>query len=337
MVNLGSGLPLPYPQSSGWFPETPISRTGATAAHLVTTAVSLRVGHFLRRRFAAHNLRLILLRSSLQDAWREKSSQLIGFSFDQRPNDALLAAYSSLISFFGGGQRGKTNGVGRSSSFGTSRKSSFDQRHWTNILLAINVLLYVAQIATQGKLMYLGAKINSLINRGELWRLLTSSFLHANIGHLMVNCYSLNSVGPTVENLSGPKRFLAVYFISAIASTSMSYWFSQAPAVGASGAIFGLVGSMAVFVMRHRALTGGGTEDLQNIAHVIVLNLVIGLLSKGIDNWGHLGGLLGGAAASWFLGPAWKFESTSKDGRRVFIDRPPLFYLVKYRGSQKFN
>lgn len=92
-------------------------------------------------------------------------------------------------------------------------------------------------------------QINSLIDQGQIWRLATSSLLHANIGHLMVwfgsyilkyliikiacvyilkencflqiNCYSLNSVGPTVENISGPKRFLAVYFASAIASKSL--------------------------------------------------------------------------------------------------------------------
>ncbi|XWS62527.1 hypothetical protein CRYUN_Cryun06bG0019100 [Craigia yunnanensis] len=113
--------------------------------------------------------------------------------------------------------------------------------------------------------------------------------------HLMLNCYSLNSIGPTVENISGPRRFLAVYFTSAISSAATSYWFCKAPAVGASGAIFGLV---------------------------------IGLMSKGIDNWGHLGGLLGEAAMSWLLGPAWKYESMAIDGRRKFSDRTPLFYLI---------
>ncbi|GMH25080.1 hypothetical protein Nepgr_026923 [Nepenthes gracilis] len=135
----------------------------------------------------------------------------------------------------------KETGIGGCLSFGTSKKGSFDRRRWTNVLLAINVMLYVAQIASQGKLMLWGAKINSLINRGQWWRLVTSSFLHAHIGHLMVNCYSLNSVGPTVENLRGPRRFFAIYFTSAVASSAVSYWLCQAPAVGASGAIFGLV------------------------------------------------------------------------------------------------
>ncbi|KAL6184152.1 hypothetical protein ACLB2K_045556 [Fragaria x ananassa] len=173
-----------------------------------------------------------------------------------------------------------------------------------------------------------GRAINRLIDKGQLSRLVTSAFLHANVGHLLVNCYSLNNVGPTMEKLSGSKRFLAIYFTSAIASSAMSYWCSQAPAVGASGAVFGLVGSLAVFVMRHKALVGGGKEDLKHIAYVIVLNMGIGLFSKGIDNWGHLGGLLGGAATSWLLGPAWKYEFSSTDRRRIFTDKAPIFYLI---------
>nr|XP_023916065.1 RHOMBOID-like protein 10, chloroplastic isoform X2 [Quercus suber]POF06053.1 isoform 2 of rhomboid-like protein 10, chloroplastic [Quercus suber] len=150
-----------------------------------------------------------------------------------------------------------------------------------------------------------------------------------------VNCYSLNSLGPSTENISGPRRFLAVYFASAISSSVMSYWFCKAPAVGASGAIFGLVGAVAVFTTRHRQLVGRGKEDLQHIAQVIVLNMVIGLFSKGIDNWGHFGGFLGGAAASWLLGPSWKYESMSSDGRRIFADRAPIFYLIKKKREQK--
>ncbi|CAL8165634.1 unnamed protein product [Prunus armeniaca] len=203
----------------------------------------------------------------------------------------------------------------------------------------------------------------------------------------------VEAVGPTMENISGPNRHLALYFASAIASSAMSYWFSEAPAVGASGAVFGLheafweltgfgflgtpklselearaipgwvtpwevarelpetkpcrldflrqkrnnkykckrnisVGSLAVFVMRHRGLVGRGKEDLQHIAHVITVNMAMGFFFKGIDNWGHFGGLLGGVATSWLLGPAWKYESPSSDGRRIFSDKAPIFYLI---------
>ncbi|PPS15455.1 hypothetical protein GOBAR_AA05130 [Gossypium barbadense] len=188
----------------------------------------------------------------------------------------------------------------------TSRRNSFNTRKWTNILLAITVLIYVAQLATQVKLLLWGAK---------------------------VNCYSLNSVGPTVENLSGPRRFLAVYLTSAISSAATSYWFCKAPAVGASGAIFGLVGSVAVFVMRHRGMIRDAKEDLQHIAQVIFLNMVIGLMSSGIDNWGHLGGLLGGEAVSWLVGPTRKYESMASDGPRIFSDHLHFFTLLTENGN----
>jgi membrane associated rhomboid family serine protease len=68
----------------------------------------------------------------------------------------------------------------------------------------------------------------------------------------------------------------------------MSYWFNKAPSVGASGAIFGLVGSVAVFVIRHKQMVRGGNEDLMQIAQIIALNMAMGLMSRRIDNWGHV-------------------------------------------------
>ncbi|KAK6283045.1 hypothetical protein POUND7_016870 [Theobroma cacao] len=340
---MGSAVPHPFHfQWDLWapLPSSSSSRVGPTPLHVITTAASLRLGHLLR-----HHLRLgFLLRSSfkrlshlcnvprLKDVWSETTSNLKGIDIFQFTNDAFTSPCSSYLCFFDGEEKKREFGNEGSRSFkmgtSSSRRNSFNRRKWTNILIAINVLIYVAQLATQGKLLLMGAKINSLIDKGQIWRLATSSLLHANIGHLMVNCYSLNSIGPTVENISGPRRFLAVYLTSAISSAATSYWFCKAPAVGASGAIVGLVGSVAVFVMRHRGMIRAAKEDLQHIAQVIFLNMVIGLMSKGIDNWGHLGGLLGGAAMSWLLGPAWKYESMASDGRRIFSDQAPLFYLI---------
>ncbi|KAG1366655.1 RHOMBOID-like protein 10, chloroplastic [Cocos nucifera] len=327
-----------------WLPASNSSPSaftgGVTPAHLITVASALRLGDLLRGHFPAH-LTLLLCSPSPQDAYR--SDNLPGtkdiwcrrpylvkkYSFLETVADTLSASCSSCFSFFSGkeSERGYIN-KGKL-QFKGSEGNVFDGRLWTNVLLAINVLVYAAQIATQGKLLLWGAKVNSLIDKGQLWRFATSSFMHANIGHLMVNCFSLNSIGPAVEKLSGPRRFLAFYFSSAITSSMMSYRFCQSPAVGASGAIFGLVGSFAVFVLRHRGLTEGGKQDLKYIAQVIALNMVLGLLCKGIDNWGHLGGLLGGMAMSWFLGPAWQYECQTDDGRLVFADRAPVFYFIR--------
>ncbi|XP_047947649.1 RHOMBOID-like protein 10, chloroplastic isoform X1 [Salvia hispanica] len=306
-----------------------------TTNHFATTAaVTLRLGDALRRRFLLRSsLKKLSILSGvphLEDVCHERALQLAGFNCLQWSFNALSGTLSSL-SFFNGDKSGSNSkNLGKPQSR-TPRRDFFDGRQWTNILLAANVLVYIAQYASDGNLMFLGAKINSLISKGQLWRLVTSSFLHANIGHLLVNCYSLNSIGPTVENICGPKRYLTIYISSAIASASMSYWFCKAPAVGASGAIFGLVGSFAMFVLRHRGMVKGTENDLKHIAQVIAINMTIGLLSQGIDNWGHAGGLLGGVAVSWLLGPSWELQSVARDGRRNFEDKAPIFYLMRRR------
>ncbi|XP_015943689.1 RHOMBOID-like protein 10, chloroplastic isoform X1 [Arachis duranensis] len=323
---------------------SPVCKAAPYPLDLIATAAA---GHLLRH-CSNHHLRLDALLHScfkkltsldqlfkLKDKWCQSSLKLKGLNFLQLSNNDLNSTCSTSFSFFNGGGHGVHFGNGGMSNSKMSGNNPFNGRKWTNILLAANVLFYIVQLATQGKLLLWGAKINSLIDKGQFWRLATSSFLHANVGHLLINCYSLNSVGPTVEIFSGPKRFLAVYFASAIASSAMSYWFCRMPAVGASGAIFGLVGSVAVFVLRHKDIVGGGKEDLLHIAHVIALNMLIGILSKGIDNWGHLGGLIGGVAASWLIGPAWKHESTSWDGRRLFTDSAPLYKLFKNKRVPK--
>ncbi|KAB5563742.1 hypothetical protein DKX38_003796 [Salix brachista] len=354
---MGSSLSAP-PRPLWWVPIQPLN--------LITTAASLRLGFLVHSSFKLYkcceitgflgrnkniavehfgyslvcelNISHLYHVPRLKDVWHEKASRLQGNDFLQFSNDVVASTCSSCMCFFHGGGTRQGSGNEGSPNMETSGRSSVNGRQWTNILLAINilqVLVFFAQVATRGKLLFWGAKVNSLIDKGQFWRLATSSVLHANIGHLMVNCYSLNSIGPTIENLSGPRRFIAVYLTSAIASSAMSYWFCRAPAVGASGAIFGLVGSLAVFVIRHRRMIGGGKEDLQNIAKVIFLNMMIGLLTKGIDNWGHLGGLLGGVATSWFVGPAWQYGPKLHDGRRVFTDKAPIRYLTNRKTEPK--
>uniref|UniRef100_A0A0R0FW66 Peptidase S54 rhomboid domain-containing protein n=1 Tax=Glycine max TaxID=3847 RepID=A0A0R0FW66_SOYBN len=299
---------------------SPICKTAPYPLDLIATAACLHFGHLLRRR-ATHHPRLgVLLHSCFKKLapLTHRCLQLNGLNYLQLSTGDLTSSCSTSFSFFNGGGDGGRFGKAGISNSKMSGKDPFNGRKWTEILLAAN--------------------INSLIEKGQLWRLAMSSFLHANTGHLLVNCYSLNSVGPTVESFSGPRRFLAVYFISAIykkSGSAMSYWFCRMPSEGASGAIFGLVGSVAVFVLRHKDLVGGGKKDLQHIAQVIALNMVTGLFSTRIANRGHLGGLVGGVAASWFIGPAWKHESTSRDGRRLFIDTAPMYKLFKIKRVPK--
>ncbi|KAK6135410.1 hypothetical protein DH2020_030829 [Rehmannia glutinosa] len=229
-----------------------------------TAAVALRLSDALHRRFHLG----FLLRSSLKsishlgdvplwkDMCHERALQFTGFNCFQWSFNALSSTLMSL-SFFNGEESGSNKDFGKPQSR-TSRRDLFKEGNGLIFfLLLMSCEVYIAQYVSDGKLLFWGAKINGLISKGQLWRLVTSSFLHANIGHL-------------------------------------------------------LVGSFAMFVLRHRGMVKGTEGDLKHIAQVIVLNMAIGLLSQGIDNWGHVGGLIGGAAASWLLGPAWKFESVSR-------------------------
>ncbi|KAL8536029.1 hypothetical protein ACS0TY_011605 [Phlomoides rotata] len=292
---------------------------GAVPAPITTAAVALRLSDAVRRRFhldflsrsPLKNISLLGDMPRLKDLCHERALQFTGFNCFQWSFNAFSATLMNLSFFNGDESRSGSKDFGKPQSR-TSRRNFFDGRQWTNILLAANVLVFIGQSVSDGKILYWGAKINSLISEGQLWRLATSSFLHANIGHLLVNCYSLNSVGPAVENICGPKRYLTIYISSAIASSAMSYWFSKAPAVGASGAIFGLVGSFAVFVLRHRGMARGTDADLKHIAQVIVLNMAIGLLSQGIDNWGHV---------SWFTFNTYTYHE-------------PEIYIVEYQSRK---
>ena len=100
------------------------------------------------------------------------------------------------------------------------------------------------------------SQVNSLIATGQWWRLLTPALLHGGMMHLFVNCYSLNDIGPAAERLLGPQRFTCLYVASAVSGNVASYYFNPGPGVGASGAIFGLVGCLAVYFSRHRRLYG---------------------------------------------------------------------------------
>ena len=142
---------------------------------------------------------------------------------------------------------------------------------------------------------------------GEWWRLITGTFLHAGILHIALNGYALYLIGMELKSLFGRQRFVVVYAISGLAGSVASFAFTpfNVPGVGASGAIFGLIGALGVYFGIHRRLYGRmGTAQFWNIIVVIVLNLGIGLSGIfPIDNSAHIGGLLAGAAVGFVLCP----------------------------------
>jgi rhomboid protease GluP len=171
--------------------------------------------------------------------------------------------------------------------------------------------------------MYFGAKINEAIHAGELWRFITPIFVHAGILHIFVNMYSLYALGPTVENFFSTPRMLVIYLLSGVSSVTFSLAFSSYASVGASGAIFGLLGALGTFLFLHREALGRiGKAYLRQIVIVALLNLGLGL-APNIDNWGHLGGLLTGIALAWFLGPRFEMSHVNSDEPIKMIEQRP--------------
>lgn len=152
-----------------------------------------------------------------------------------------------------------------------------------------------------------GARFNAAIRAGELWRFITPVFLHGSIPHIFFNMYALLSIGTFVERQFGHGRFALLYFLGGFAGNVFSFLLTgdDGYSVGASTAVFGLIGAQAVFFYQNRQLFGSqARQAIGNTVFIIAINLFIGL-SPGIDNWGHVGGLLGGVIFTWFAGVRW--------------------------------
>jgi len=153
-----------------------------------------------------------------------------------------------------------------------------------------------------------GARINELIRAGQLWRFLTPMLLHASVPHILFNMYALVAFGAGLERNFGHWRFLGLYLLGGFAGNVLSFLLSNGYSVGASTAIFALVGAEGIFLYQNRRLFGNRFgRAIGNVIFVVAVNLLLGL-TPGIDNWGHVGGLLGGLIFAWFAGPIWEVQ-----------------------------
>jgi rhomboid protease GluP len=199
----------------------------------------------------------------------------------------------------------------------------------TYVLLGLIGLTFAAQFAfatfLDVDLANYGAKNNLRIAHGEIWRLFTAIFLHGNVLHILFNAYALYYLGREIETFYGPLRFSLVFLVAGLSGSVVSMLLNPHASIGASGAIFGLIGAEGVFLYRNRRLLGErGRRGLQNVIFITVLNLAIGL-QGGIDNWAHLGGLLGGLALGWCIGPVWalRFDPATPQ-EAALADQQPL-------------
>jgi rhomboid protease GluP len=175
----------------------------------------------------------------------------------------------------------------------------------------------------------LGMKINAYIIQGEYWRLFTPALLHGGWVHIGFNMYALYSFGRGLEQAYGHGRFFLLYLIGAFAGNVASFMLSDNPSLGASTAIFGLIAAEGIYYFQNRKIYGGQARAvLQNIVMVIAINLFYGFTTSTIDNWGHLGGLAGGAVFAFLAGPVFDLEGFPPDLRLVDKHGPLLPWLV---------
>jgi rhomboid protease GluP len=200
----------------------------------------------------------------------------------------------------------------------------------TWILLGAVGLVFLLETLLGGStntdvLVRLGAKVTPLIAQGEYWRLFTSTFLHIGFAHLAFNGYALLALGTELERLFAWPRFLAIYLLSGLFGSLASYAFSYSISAGASGAIFGLIGALAAFFALHRDRLGAwGRARLGNTLFLIVINLVLGFTQPGIDNLGHLGGLVAGLGLGWALAPRYELDQLRR--RAIDVNRPARYW-----------
>ena len=200
----------------------------------------------------------------------------------------------------------------------------------TYVILAILVLVFlVSFILNYGNILIYTYGVNrSLIRSGEYYRLLTGTLIHVDVIHLLCNCYALYIIGSQIENFYGKKKYIIIYVVSAIFGSLLSICMHDSFSIGASGAIFGLLGSLLYFGYYYRVYFG--SVIINKVLPVIAVNLVIGFLVAGIDNFAHLGGLLGGIFISMALGVGNKSEKRDKINGYILLSI--LFVFLIYLG-----
>lgn len=184
----------------------------------------------------------------------------------------------------------------------------------TTCLIFVNVLMFILMYVLNYELYFIenySVYGPSVVNDLQIYRLLTGTFLHDGIFHILVNMYSLYILGSQMEGFLGRTKFLTVYLFSSIVGSLFSIIFNTIPSVGASGAIFGLLGSLIYFGYHYRVYLG--TVIKTQIIPIVLIELLIGFMpGSGIDNFAHIGGLVGGVLMTMALGVKYKSTKVEK-------------------------
>jgi membrane associated rhomboid family serine protease/tetratricopeptide (TPR) repeat protein len=186
----------------------------------------------------------------------------------------------------------------------------------TIVIISLCVLAFVLQTLAGGSkntdvLIDFGASYKPYFEQGQYWRAVMPLFLHIGLWHLAVNMYALLMIGPVLERMYGYGRYAVIYLGAGIAGCLLSMYRGHALAAGASGAIFGVAGAIVVAGWVHREAMPHELERIFRrgrftlvLLIFIAIQLAAGHMVSNIDNWGHLGGLLGGAVLALLIPPS---------------------------------
>jgi len=182
----------------------------------------------------------------------------------------------------------------------------------TSLLVGVNIVFYLGVMITGGtngpsgiqNLINWGAKVGPFIADGEYWRLAMPMFLHIGFFHLLTNLFGLVIFGSMVERTFGTRNLVAIYLAAGIMGNVASFVAGPNVGVGASGAVFGILGAFGMYLITNRRLLGQvGRQQLTSIGVIVGINIVFGLSVSGIDNAAHLGGLVAGGLVAFLIAP----------------------------------
>lgn len=205
-------------------------------------------------------------------------------------------------------------------SYNTRKSYLPDKFSVTHLFLAIQIVIFLLMTLNGGStnvltLILFGAKFNPAIAQGEWWRLIAPMFIHIGFTHILVNSITLYYLGTQMESLYGSLRFALIYLLSGLMGNLMSFAFNDSISAGASTSLFGLFAA-AIVLGRQFPYNLGIQQMARSFTMLIFLNFFFGF-SAAVDNFGHLGGALGGALAAVFI--AMPRTSKSQNGQRLLF------------------
>jgi rhomboid protease GluP len=207
----------------------------------------------------------------------------------------------------------------------------------TYALIISNIIMFIMTLLAGGTLFDIDintlydfgglVNYNNMSSPAELYRVITSMFLHSGIIHLGFNMYSLYVLGPQLESFFGKFKFFMIYMLSGIIGglVSMIFQADNIVSIGASGAIFGLLGAFIFFGYYYRVYLGQVIKS--QIIPLLILNLALGFMVAGINMFAHLGGLIGGVLAAKAVGIKYKTDTSDNINGCIMLTIFSVFLL----------